>query len=603
MFLLIVGKRSPKQHRTLEETLKLVRGSLSGGRHSAKLQPTPYSTQLYSPDPLNRPYINKYSTTNHQSNDKHHDNSQNYLHNNSLRNLNNSRNLFEQQLEKQQQLLVDQQQRTLSEFNDAIKQEIARDRGVQGLDDESGNHNIQRSGSLSSVDSLEDSEDSLRQSSDLTHLQAVTDTNQQFMNKYSTRSDLSTVNGHHNGHDRNMFDHKQGSPVNIVPPYRAQDNAPYNGDHMENGYREIQNNYVNGLNGKIDSYDVNSAVSNNVPVNNSKTAADRPKVQLRAWATPSPADANHRQQQDAVSQGSSRMATNSSLYTQRSTLTNVTTTTAFTKGTSSNGQQYTQSNTTVTNGDDHVTNGVGMPKPQVVVLKKPDAPSKNLEFLEAVTNDMASDRSEVEDNTTTSTRQDPPPSRVPRPVTVVKKVIPSKQIAVPSSPSTTIPPSLSNQVITSAKTTSTPVTQPIVVLSVSKVDSKGSEQKNSDTNVPKLQVLPGGKLSVLPDKPVMPTKQTSQPVQSTKHKPTPSQTQKSKDDSELETVSRAKLQDMDSGLVKGILKRPGTSKLPVAGTIKRAGSTGSMNIKDSLEVAKSQLLQEKEKQTKVGLCR
>lgn len=104
------GKRSPKyHHRTLEETLKLVRGSLSG-RHSAKHQTSPYSTQTFGTDPLNRPYVNKYSGTYHQPEKQTDNSSPNYLHNNSLRNLNNSRSLFEQQLEQHHQLLIDQQQ-------------------------------------------------------------------------------------------------------------------------------------------------------------------------------------------------------------------------------------------------------------------------------------------------------------------------------------------------------------------------------------------------------------------------------------------------------------------------------------------------------------
>jgi uncharacterized protein YuzE len=60
--------------------------------------------------------------------------------------------LFEQQLEQHQQLLVDQQQRTLNEFNDAIKNEIARDRGIQGVEVESGSQHLPHSESLSSVD-------------------------------------------------------------------------------------------------------------------------------------------------------------------------------------------------------------------------------------------------------------------------------------------------------------------------------------------------------------------------------------------------------------------------------------------------------------------
>jgi hypothetical protein len=142
-------------------------------------------------------------------------------------------------------------------------------------------------------------------------------------------------------------------------------------------------------------------------------------------------------------------------------------------------------------------------------------------------------------------------------------------------------------------------------LSVSRVDSKENEPKQQndsihENNTPKHHVVTGGKLAILPDKPIMPARQISnQPKQSTKTVSVHMPAQKSKDDSELETVSKTKLEEMESGVVKSILKRPPTSKIPTAGTIKRAGSTGSMNIKDSLEVAKSQMNYEKGKQKQV----
>ncbi|XP_076079536.1 uncharacterized protein LOC143049731 isoform X3 [Mytilus galloprovincialis] len=609
------GKRSPKfTQRTLEDTLKLVRGS-SSGRHSAKHQTSPYSTQLFSTDPLNKPYVNKYSGSYHQTPEKQNDNSNaNYLHNNSLRNLNSSRNLFEQQLEQHQQLLVEQQQRTLNEFNDAIKNEIASDRSVQGVDVEYGHQNLPRSESLDSLDSLENSEDSIKQNHDLTYNQNQSGANgdQEFINRYSTKNELSYINGHQA---------VGRSPVNIVAPQINCQNIQNQlvSDQYENSKNDRYSGYQG--NGRIDSYDVSQNGVNDVT--KTQTAANRPKVQLRAWATPSPVDSSHRQppQQEPVSQNSQRMVTNASLYTQRNTMTTVTTTTAYARGTSNAGQQYAQSNIN-TNGEPDasaMTNGSGLPHPQVMVFKKQNEgrttqPCKNMEFLETVTNGYGSERSDLYENningdfqreppsdSNTVVLKEPPPSRVPRPVTVVKKVIPSKQIAVPSAPSMT-PPSNINQTIVNAKTTSTPVSQPIKVLSVSKVDNKENEPKQTylnNENTPKLQVLPGGKLTVLPDKPVMPARQAvGQPQQTTAKQVSYAPPQKSKDDSELETISKAKLKEMESGVVKSILKRPATCKLPTSGTIKRAGSTGSMNIKDSLEVAKSQMIHEKEKQTK-----
>lgn len=594
-----LGKRSPKfSHRTLEDTLKLVRGSGSG-RHSAKHKNSPYSPQLFSTDPLNRPYINKYSSSYNHSADKQTDNSNpSHLHNNSLKNLSNSRNLFEQQLEQHQQLLVDQQQRTLNEFNDAIKNEIARDRGIQGVEVESGSQHLPHSESLSSVDSLENSDDSLQNSYDLTNdnNEPQIERTQQYVNGQNDKNDFHSF---HSNVNRNEA--VQHSPVNIVAPHRSCQSIQHQLDHdrLQNA-RNDQLDYQNVA--KIDSYDINGTIND---VRKAKPITERPKVQIRAWSTPSPVDSSHRQQQEPISQNSQRMMTNANLHTQRSTLTNVTTTTAYVRGNSSTGQQFVQSNGET--GNPLLVNGSSNhPQPQVPFIEdyKTGQSNKNMEFLETVTNGFGSDRGEqIDNNMGNNTPKDPPPSRVPRPTTVVKKVIPSKQIAVPSPPSSTVSNN-SNQIL-NVKTSTTPVSSKPIVLSVSRVDSKENEPKQQndsihENNTPKHHVVTGGKLAILPDKPIMPARQISnQPKQSTKTVSVHMPAQKSKDDSELETVSKTKLEEMESGVVKSILKRPPTSKIPTAGTIKRAGSTGSMNIKDSLEVAKSQMNYEKGKQKQV----
>ena len=87
--------------------------------------------------------------------------SQTELHNKSLRNLNNSRSLFEQQLEQHQQLLMEHQQQTLANFNNAIRKEIDEDRRVQGVDSYfSDEGRLSHSASLSSLDSLEEQDNS-----------------------------------------------------------------------------------------------------------------------------------------------------------------------------------------------------------------------------------------------------------------------------------------------------------------------------------------------------------------------------------------------------------------------------------------------------------
>lgn len=487
----------------------------------------------------------------------------------------------------------------MNEFNDAIKNEIARDRGIQGVEVESGSQNLPRSESLSSVDSLENSDDSLQNSCDLANdnNEPQIERNQQYLNGQNDKNDFHSFHGNFNRKEA-----VQHSPVNIVPPHRSCQSIQHqlDNDRLQNA-RNDQLDYQSAA--KIDSYDINGAVND---VRKAKPIAERPKVQIRAWSTPSPVDSSHRQQQEPVSQNSQRMVTNANLQTQRSTMTNVTTTTAYVRGNSNTGQQFVQSNGET--GNPLLVNGSSNhPQPQVPFNEnyKTGQSNKNMEFLETVTNGFGSDRSEQSDNNMGSgTPKDPPPSRVPRPTTVVKKVIPSKQIAVPSPPSSIVSNN-SNQTV-NVKPSTTPVSSKPIVLSVSRVESKENEPKQQngsihENNTPKHHVVAGGKLAILPDKPTMPARQISNQPKHTNtktvsvHMPA----QKSKDDSELETVSKTKLEEMESGVVKSILKRPATSKIPTAGTIKRAGSTGSMNIKDSLEVAKSQMNYEKGKQKQV----
>ncbi|KAL4233554.1 hypothetical protein ACF0H5_008234 [Mactra antiquata] len=168
------GKWSPRRHNTqLDDALKLIRSSPSSSRAtSAKSrQVTSPSSSYYrqNSDPLSKPYFNKYAhPTINNGNTVSAQNKQEELHNKSLRNLNNSRNLFEQQLENYQQTLYDQQQKTIQDFNKQVMQEMAIDKNMVNYE-HNDTGDIERTESLSSVDSLEDggSNDTLRESCDL----------------------------------------------------------------------------------------------------------------------------------------------------------------------------------------------------------------------------------------------------------------------------------------------------------------------------------------------------------------------------------------------------------------------------------------------------
>lgn len=75
------------------------------------------------------------------------------LHSQSVKNMTNSRNLFENQLAVHQEKLLRDQQRCLTDFNQAIQQEIETDLQTESKTETA--HNAERSNSVSSEDSLE----------------------------------------------------------------------------------------------------------------------------------------------------------------------------------------------------------------------------------------------------------------------------------------------------------------------------------------------------------------------------------------------------------------------------------------------------------------
>ncbi|WAR07289.1 CE126-like protein [Mya arenaria] len=162
---------SPRRANTqLEDALKLVRGNSGSVRSSSAKSRTSHAQHGHrSPsyyrqnsDPLSKPYFNKYAHPSINSS------GQEDLHNKSLRNLNNSRTLFEQQLETYQQSLLQQQQKSLRDFNQQVMQEIENE-DVLNVEQNGLGGEMGRSESLSSVDSLEEngSNDTVRESCDL----------------------------------------------------------------------------------------------------------------------------------------------------------------------------------------------------------------------------------------------------------------------------------------------------------------------------------------------------------------------------------------------------------------------------------------------------
>ncbi|XP_059143150.1 transcription initiation factor TFIID subunit 1-like [Physella acuta] len=148
------GRRSPRrQGFVLDDALRLIRGGPD----------RPGSSKNENEDPMERSYFN--STWHHpvlappsKSQPRADANYKTELLDSSMQNYSSSRSLFEQQLDNQQNLLREQQQSSLREFNEAIKKEIEDDETVQGIiEDPYEDSQLIDNDSCSSVDSLEKS--------------------------------------------------------------------------------------------------------------------------------------------------------------------------------------------------------------------------------------------------------------------------------------------------------------------------------------------------------------------------------------------------------------------------------------------------------------
>ncbi|KAL3881918.1 hypothetical protein ACJMK2_028304 [Sinanodonta woodiana] len=380
------GKSSPRLGETaLDEALQLIRRSPHSTRARSasptgrgKGHKSPTDTQKEYGDPLNKPYFNKYASQHRTASpiervqdyareQKERDD----LHNRSLRNLTSSRSLFERQLETHQQLLADQQKKSLREFNAAIMKEIHQDRKIQGLDEDNelNDHFIENSESLSSLDSLEGSDSTLQKSYDLTTY--IDSFGQQQNGPLDIRlgsvpvSNASQIpdgeplslNNSENEQD-NKFELSQrdntllGTSVN-----NTVDTGQKLADTVKNTettiYAQIPKmDSTNELEKQVNMQQhidmimqqqsqsiqqqqnyqqkqEQALVQNNGSSQNPEEKENfRPKVQMRAWATPSPVNQAHVQ---AVKSTAQNLVTKASPYSGRSTLTNVTTVTYYDK--------------------------------------------------------------------------------------------------------------------------------------------------------------------------------------------------------------------------------------------------------------------------------
>ncbi|XP_076444592.1 uncharacterized protein LOC143282739 isoform X2 [Babylonia areolata] len=169
------GHSPTRTHVDIEDALRLIRGSASSipNEQSREAIQRMYNTQQNGRDPLERSHVrsSRASSAGQRETRK----SQNrplsgrpldasmraQLMERSLRNLTSSRSRFEQQLEQHQQLLVEQQQKSLREFNQAIRKEIDSDTKVQGVEENEPHDIPLQNESLSSLDSLEEGNQSL----------------------------------------------------------------------------------------------------------------------------------------------------------------------------------------------------------------------------------------------------------------------------------------------------------------------------------------------------------------------------------------------------------------------------------------------------------
>ncbi|KAK3605190.1 hypothetical protein CHS0354_013000 [Potamilus streckersoni] len=381
------GKSSPRLGETaLDDALLLIRGSPHGTRagsaspHGRGIgHKSPSDTQKEYGDPLNKPYFNKYASQHrasspieraqdHAREQKERDD----LHNRSLRNLTSSRSLFERQLETHQQLLADQQKKSLREFNAAIMKEIHQDRKVQGLDEDNelDDHFIENSESLSSLDSLEGSDSTLQKSYDLTTY--IDSFGQQQNGPLDIRlgsvpvSNISQIpngeplslNNSENEQDKkfelsqrddtllgtsvnNTVDTGQklaDSVKNTETTIHAPNPPKMNTNELQkqvNMQQHIdmimqqQSQSIQQQQQYQQKQEQQALVQNNGSLQNQEEKENfRPKVQMRAWATPSPVNQAHVQ---AVKSTAQNLVTKASPYSGRSTLTTVTTVTYYDK--------------------------------------------------------------------------------------------------------------------------------------------------------------------------------------------------------------------------------------------------------------------------------
>ncbi|XP_060069683.1 uncharacterized protein LOC132549744 [Ylistrum balloti] len=630
------GKTSP--NRALEDTLRLVRGSLSrqnstGSMSSVSRQNSASSMgssgHSNNRDPLNRPYFNKYASAHrppspgdvHKASRPGKDaEKREKLHDKSLRNLSNSRSLFEQQLEHHQQLLVQDQQQSLYEFNNAIMQEIASDRTVQG-EEEVDLGGMVHSESLDSVDSLEGSESTPRSKGNGWGGRGVDD-------EPANTSEM-VYDGNQNLKDMKNMLYNNGDRVD---QHHLNSQLNSRNDQISNDQRTF---YLE-TNARIESFNVDHVPYPPSSPRNAPKTETRPKVQVRAWTTPSPVDPASARSNSAYSD-TSNMATKNNPFAVRNTMTSVTTTTAYGKGQTPGVHSYVQSNAwteeadnlqqqytsnpqrtnsfnqpyvstgmysqaNVPSSDQNVTsvnqprpvnsncdnsgakqvllqNGVScntvqpMSQPQPVYSKPTTTQvqhesGKNLDFLETVTNGILEVNN---DPPVPSTPQSA--SRLPRPVSSTKPN--------PVPPNVNLPKP----------------THPVIVSSQNGVQSFSKPSVCTvNTSTTSSFGYVNGKVAVLPDHPAVQVRHvTYQTFRAEEPPSVVGRQRKAKDDSELVKSSKRN-DDMEVGEgegVQGILKR----RPPSGGILKKAGSTGSMNkkfdVRDSLEVTRSHLQQEK----------
>jgi hypothetical protein len=520
-----------------------------------------------------------------------------------LKNFNNSKSLFEQKLEQQQQQLIDQQKRAFNEFNEAVLKEI-----------NDGENDTNDSVSLSSADSLDEAQDSAQR--------VVSGSSQQ------------------NSHHRNQ--EVINTKSSLQDTHQSVRDISY---HLNSvyGQKQFVDNYQD-RNGKIDSYDVDQTQINGNLATNGVTRQempnteikDRPKVQLRAWSTPSPVDSQH-------SSASNAHMTNNNPYSSRPTMTAVTSTTAYENKNSQ--RSYAQNNgwndenqlkrvsdrntnadvsgrqnqnlngysdtadismnTQMKSGNDFnrgYTNGY-MYSSDNPKSAQPNSSgnrgldngaTKPMEFLQTCTHDSSDVVKNADIEKAGIPIQESRPSRVPRPVSAVR---------IQKVKYNVIPPPSNNEDSLQA---------PCGVQTTDRVDNGKNSALQKVEMVPKppqvfinttsgdrpqvrqvtqvkfaASVVNGGvnmntygKMNVQP----LPNKPMIAGITEKKENPPPSiVTRKAKDDTDLmvKNHSEAREECSISG-VKGILKRPGSR-------LKKAGSTGSVNsmdVKDSIEIAR-----------------